>query len=218
MKFINVDGPASLSMALSSVNNNEKFIVCGAEEEREYLNEQIETASFKVAEIANKALSIDVEAWFEQRKVALLDECHDIRLLEGTYQNELPNKQGFTLNLDIATGEQLKEVIGTRLIISEPWQIPACFNYGGWNDCPPAEVHCAIWKYWEEKYGAKIIGVSHDVIEAVVEKPPTNQQEAMQLAWQQYLYCFDLVEQGVENVANLASAIINHQYWFFWWD
>ena len=36
--------------------------------------------------------------------------------------------------------------------VNEPWQIFAYFPFAGWNDCPSAEEHMAVAKYWYEKY------------------------------------------------------------------
>jgi len=60
--------------------------------------------------------------------------------------------------------------------------------------------------------------VTSDSIEGYVANPPKSKEEAINLAWQQYLYCSDIVEQGTETISNLASSIINHEHWYFWWD
>ena len=40
----------------------------------------------------------------------------------------------------------------------------------------------------------------------------------MDLAWEQYLYCQDIVVQGCETIANLAATLLNSPFWYFWWD
>ncbi len=96
--------------------------------------------------------------------------------------------------------------------------IPAFLKFGNWNDCPAPETHCAIHRHWFEKYGAEIIGLSSDVIECRVAKPPIDKNEAMELAMQQFAYCYDIVEQGTETIANLAGSLVNSNNWYFWWD
>lgn len=137
---------------------------------------------------------------------------------EGDWLGEPDVKQGFCLATDISTGKPIKDLTALKMNVIDSWMIPAQLKYGGWNDCPSPEIHCAVWKFWQERYGAEIIGVSGDVIEAYVRNPPKTKEEAMELAWQQYLYCTDIVDQGVETVSNLAAAILNHNLWFFWWD
>jgi hypothetical protein len=60
--------------------------------------------------------------------------------------------------------------------------------------------------------------MSGDVVECVVTKPPTDRNAATNLAWEQYWYCVDIVEQGCESVSNLAATLLNSPYWYFWWD
>lgn len=219
MIFSEVEGHASLTKAVQSIPSNSRFVVCGASEEKTYLDEQYESSEDSIESILAASKRIDVEAWFKARR-AELEQAFGVDLIqnEGEWPATPPARQGFTLASDITTGEPLSHVIGATMKVDHSWQIPAHFKYGGWNDCPAPEVHCALWKYWEEKYGAKIIGVSHDVLEAIVERPPTTNDEAMTLAWEQYLYCYDIVDQGLESIANLASTILEHEYWFFWWD
>ena len=40
----------------------------------------------------------------------------------------------------------------------------------------------------------------------------------MALAWEQFLFCEDIVSQGVETISNLGATLLNSPYWFFWWD
>lgn len=40
----------------------------------------------------------------------------------------------------------------------------------------------------------------------------------MRLAWEQYWYFADFVDQGVQSVANLAGALFGGSIWYFWWD
>jgi hypothetical protein len=102
--------------------------------------------------------------------------------------------------------------------IDEPWQLPAELKYGDWNDCPSAKVHCAIHRAWQARFGAQIAGVSGDVVECIVTNPPQNKADALDLAWEQYFYCGDIVVQGVGTISNLAATLLNSPYWYFWWD
>ena len=48
--------------------------------------------------------------------------------------------------------------------------------------------------------------------------PPTTRSAAYQLAWEQYIYCSDIVIQGTQTLSNLAASLLNAPIWFFWWD
>jgi hypothetical protein len=41
---------------------------------------------------------------------------------------------------------------------------------------------------------------------------------ALKLAQEQYGFCFDIVEQGVGTIENLAGGLTASNIWYFWWD
>jgi hypothetical protein len=141
----------------------------------------------------------------------------DAELL-GAWPSEAPARPGFTLPRDPLSGEPLPAVLVARLEVEAPWHLPARFGYGGWNECPPPEVHCALWQRWLGAYEAHIVGMSHDVIEARVLAPPRTQEQCIALAWEHYSYCSDIVLQGTETISQLAAALQDHDVWYFWWD
>jgi hypothetical protein len=76
----------------------------------------------------------------------------------------------------------------------------------------------AVARYWRDRFGAEIAAVSSDVVEFTVSRPPSDDAQALELAWQQYLYCADIVDQGVGSVATLAQSLRHSTRWYFWWD
>lgn len=98
------------------------------------------------------------------------------------------------------------------------WEAIAHLRWGGWNENPSAEYHVAALKSWHERYGADLIGCSHDVLNLRVARRPATRDEALALARQQYLYCNDVVDQGAETLSNLAAVLMASDWWFFWWD
>jgi hypothetical protein len=100
----------------------------------------------------------------------------------------------------------------------EPWMACAFIGWGGWNACPNPEEHTALLRYWHQKYGAEPMLLSLDVLEARVSKPPTTRDAAMVLAREHFLYCGDIVEQGVGSLDALGATLLNGRFWFFWWD
>jgi len=95
---------------------------------------------------------------------------------------------------------------------------PSVLKAGGWNECPGAEVQTAISRYWHEKHGAEVACLSGDVVECLVSRPPSDQESADRLAREQYVYCPDIVWQGVQTVSNLSKMLLKSGYWYFWWD
>ena len=91
-------------------------------------------------------------------------------------------------------------------------------KWGGWNDCPSAEYHVAALKAWHDRYGAELVGLSGDVMNLHVTRRPGSREAALDLAREQYLYCADIVDQGVETLSALAATLMANSWWYFWWD
>lgn len=217
MKFISLDASSAFEKAIKTTSKDNKVIVCGCDEDRAYIEEALLEATQTPKEIIRKVANLDIDHWFNERRAKPLSE-RDLGELTGEWREESSAKQPFMLASDIMTGEPLPNLIGAKIKTNHNWKIPAYFNFGNWNECPAPELHCAIWKRWQHKYGAYIVAVSNDVIEAYITRPPKTPEEAMELAWEQFLYCPDIVDQGVETIAKLAEVLINHESWYFWWD
>lgn len=215
MEFIQIDPKKSLELAIEARNSAEKLIICGSAETVAYLQESMEYGDMTEAQIASTAAEIDIAQWFKAKELEIQEELSE---LTGEWPESISGQMSFTMATDILTGELLETVYGARIQAKDSSEVLIKFNYGGWNDCPSTEEQAALWKYWEGKYGAKIVGVGHDVIEAYVENPPTTREEALHLAFEHYFYCYDIVEQGCETISNLVAGLLNSRVWFFWWD
>jgi hypothetical protein len=115
-------------------------------------------------------------------------------------------------------GKPRKEVFIAKLPTMDHWTIPLHLHFGGWNACPYPEEHAALARYWEEGYGARIAVVTSNTVEFTVERPPLDPEHCARLAQEQYIYCADIVNQGVGSVPTLAGALRGSSRWFFWWD
>lgn len=169
-------------------------------------------------EIVEASLSVRLDNWISDRRMELTEYGFSVDDVLGEWPGEVTAKDAIGLHKDVLTGKIKQEVFIGLAAVDHAWQLPAVLKYGAWNDCPEAEVHCAFHREWHAKYGAQISGVSGDVIECVVDNPPSDQATALELAWQQYWYCADIVDQGCVSINNLAATLINSHYWFFWWD
>lgn len=222
MEFIELNTDTAFNLAIESLSQPKRIVVCGSDEDKQYIEEMMEESDKNFDEMLAEAESIDIPTWLSERKKECEHEWEENEIDFAEYLGEWPGesttKQGFALAFDMLSGQPHKKLVGMSIDTDESWKIPAYFAFGGWNDCPNPALHCAIWKYWQEKYGAHIVGVSNDVIEAVISRPPETVEQAMELAWEQYLYCNDIVDQGVETISNLGASVINHSSWYFWWD
>ena len=185
--------------------------------DRNDMNSNLESMSYieaSFAELLQKAQNIDAEQWFIKRQ-AQDPEYYDTTA--GDWEDLEPGNM-ITVHTDILSDEPKPEIYIALIPVAKSWMIPAFLKTGSWNDCPNPEEHAAIFKYWDEKYGIDVVGITSDVIELAVRNPPVSKEQALQLAEQQFIYCPDIVYQGTQTIAALASTLLNGKIWFFWWD
>jgi hypothetical protein len=168
--------------------------------------------------IVRASLDIKTPEWIAGRRKDAEEYEFSPHEILGDWPGEVAEKGSIGLHKDVLTGEIKPEVYLGLAQIEKSWHLPAILKYGAWNECPQPEVHCAFHREWQERYGAEITGMSGDVVECTVMKPPTDRKTSIILAWEQYWYCADIVEQGCGSVSNLAATLLNSPYWFFWWD
>ena len=121
------------------------------------------------------------------------------------------------LSLRDFNGKKTVPVVLAEIPIKNPWEVFAYLPFGGWNECPANEEHMAVAKYWFEKYGAVPALMTHDVLEYSLPAP-VSREKAIEVAWEQFTYCSDIVEQGVGTIGRLADGLTKSHYWYFWWD
>lgn len=109
-------------------------------------------------------------------------------------------------------------VVLAEIPVTKPWEIFAWLPFGGWNECPDTEVLMAVSKYWYEAFGAAPAVMTHDILEFSLPAP-VRAQEAMDLAWNHYAFCHDIIDQGQEmTIGMLADVLAQSTVWYFWWD
>jgi hypothetical protein len=202
-------------------------VLLGSEEEVANHREMAEINPAPVADTLAYAETIGVPQWFDRQKQERLDEFREYNEGEdpadflapvGDWPAGARPNNAFLTPFDIVSRKAHKRVAFALVPTVTPWEVPAFLRLGGWNACPEPAVHCAVYRYWQQEYGAAIVAATHDVIEMHVERPPRTREAAMALAEQQYIYCADIVEQGTQTLAALAAGLLNGSAWFFWWD
>lgn len=113
--------------------------------------------------------------------------------------------------------QKTKEVILAKIPTDKPWEVFAWLPFGGWNACPLPEEHVMISRYWYQKFGAVPAALSHDILEFVTQ-PLRDKSAAVGLALEQYAYCPDIIDQGMQMVGILANGLTKSSVWSFWWD
>lgn len=166
-------------------------------------------------DILNHAAALDHDAWFaKQDQGRTAYEPNPIP--RGPWKDADPHTE--LLTLKDHEGNWEPDVLILLLPTREGWQTPAYLGWGNWNSCPEASVHTAIFKRWQQQYGAEPMLIAQDVIEARVARPPQTRDAALSLAREHYLYCADIVDQGVGTLDALAAGLKDAGYWYFWWD
>jgi Domain of unknown function (DUF4253) len=136
----------------------------------------------------------------------------------GEWPSEPMGAPQLSVATETLTGAPLAKV---QLVIlpTDDWTtIPAYLQWGDWNGCPAPEYHVAALRSWRDRFGAELIGLSHDVMNIRVKRRPETRDAALDLAREQYAYCSDIVDQGVETLSALAAVLMESDWWYFWWD
>ncbi len=163
------------------------------------------------------AQTFDVEGWFEARRKEISENDPEAQIPRGPAQAVSPNRS-FVVPYDTISGKPVNGVYILLVPTRNGCEVPALLMLGGWNECPGPVVHVALLRSWRDRYGAEPVTFGGDVLELRVTRRPETQQEALRLAEEQYLYCNDIVEQGVANIDALAATLLASDIWFFWWD
>ncbi|MBS0473131.1 MAG: DUF4253 domain-containing protein [Proteobacteria bacterium] len=151
----------------------------------------------------------------EETLAKLLDTPHEPEI--GTWPAQPEGSPGLTVAYDL-NGTPLPKVY-IALIPTDDWTtIPAYLRWGEWNECPAPEYHVAALRSWRDRYGVELVGMGFDTLNLTVTRPPDTRDAALALAKEQYIYCADIIDQGVETYSNLAAALLSSDWWFFWWD
>ena len=191
-------------------------VILGSAEEVRVVAGTISNAGDSPEEILRRSEAISVKEWFNARQAELEAEgLDDDDEAEAPGDAEPPTRLHTPFSY---TGRPHKQVYIARIPVSHSWEIPAYLRFGGWNECPDPEVQVAVSRYWHDQYGAELACLGGDVTEYLVSRPPHDQDAANLVAHQQYLFCQDIVSQGVGTVGNLSKTLLGSAYWFFWWD
>lgn len=173
-----------------------------------------------------QARGIDVKTYFADRISEIPDPEEEASEWEDWAEEVgLADSLGAARNLtayftpfDILTGKPL-EKLGLALVPTRNGSEAAAYvHFGGWNACPDPASQVAIQSYWQQHHGAEPVAMTGDVLEMKVLRPPMDEAAALELAHEHYLFCDDIVLQGVMTVENLKNSLLASPLWYFWWD
>lgn len=102
---------------------------------------------------------------------------------------------------------------GADAVTVAGWTGPT--NYTG----DTAEIS-AVLRNWEDRFGARLVGVGFATLVLSVATPPTTREAAMSVAAEHFAFCPDNIWQtdAPPTLAAYADRLVNDHSWTFWWD
>jgi hypothetical protein len=76
----------------------------------------------------------------------------------------------------------------------------------------------AIMRSWEDRFGARVVGVGFADLYVSVAAPPATLGEALRVAAEHFAFCPDNIWQGPGTLTGYASRLAGTRAWEFWWD
>lgn len=102
--------------------------------------------------------------------------------------------------------------------VTRPADVPA--HLGWWGaanyDLSGGDIS-AVLRSWEDRFGAVLIGMGFDTLTLHAAHPPVEPRQIELVAREQFAFCPDIVDQGVETIEALQECVADARWWF-WWD
>lgn len=195
-------------------NNFYPVIVVPSDVLYDALSVNLELSSVK--EFIEFSGDIDVEKFFKAKR-SYYDYAQEYQVPLGEFSLETANDY---LNeyIDSDTSNPFDEILIFKVPTQKPWEIPGYIPMGGYNECPAPDSQIAVSEYWYRKYRAVPTVITSNSIEFMVEAPPQNFQDAEKLAYEQYLFCNEIVSDDTGSLRKLASLLKDSTVWSFWWE
>ncbi|RAY16025.1 DUF4253 domain-containing protein [Actinomadura craniellae] len=91
------------------------------------------------------------------------------------------------------------------------WQ--GALNHNHWT-APLA----AVVRSWEDRFGARVVGLGFNTLELSVAAPPVTSRHALHVAAEHWTFCPENIVQGPGTLVEYAETIRGARSWSFWWD
>ena len=94
----------------------------------------------------------------------------------------------------------------------------AVIGWGGLGDRGESvQPLTAVLRSWEDRFGARLIGVGYADLRLFVERPPRTLEAAQRLAAEQVVLADECIA-SFRDIPNIAARLVNAPIWTFWWD
>jgi hypothetical protein len=194
--------------------------------------------------LLNEAESIEINKWFEHQLanewwLEPLEEYEfdendpdarkDHWWVRDNWQEMMPIKIAEYGEPGIKSRDPMGDFLNTTeelnysiIPVEKAWMIPCYLNCGNWNDVTDAAHMAALFKYWEEKYGAEFCFMARNGNFGFrVARPPQTMEDAMLLAIEHHIFCaYSLYDSndGVNGMKDMVHFLLGNRGWHFWFD
>ncbi|MFG3588131.1 DUF4253 domain-containing protein [Streptomyces sp. NPDC047990] len=86
------------------------------------------------------------------------------------------------------------------------------------HERPAAGDLSGVLRSWEDRFGARLVGLGHGTAFVSAAAGPADLDEAHRLALEHYLTSPDTVEQGMVTFSEYAAGLLGRPLWRLWWD
>ncbi|MFY1689478.1 DUF4253 domain-containing protein [Plantactinospora sp. WMMB782] len=125
---------------------------------------------------------------------------------------------------DHSAAEMLRDKPGLRLGLVAADRGSDALTVAGWQGAvnyvnDTAELS-AVLRSWEDRFGARLIGVGFAELYLSVAALPSDRAEATRVAAEHFAFCPDNVWQAgrAHTLTAYAERLMNAPIWSFWWD
>ncbi|MFF8830787.1 DUF4253 domain-containing protein [Streptomyces sp. NPDC015131] len=131
-----------------------------------------------------------------------------------------PEEAAARLAAELAGSEDwLKGVRGALVPARRGADIPAALGWGGAANHTDAARISAVLRSWEDRFGARLVGLGPDLLTVSVAAPPRTLADAVAVAAEHYAFCPDNVWDGFDSLSDYAAEeVLDRPDWSFWWD
>ncbi|MEV6192729.1 DUF4253 domain-containing protein [Streptomyces sp. NPDC051920] len=89
----------------------------------------------------------------------------------------------------------------------------------GWRSEAPLPLLCALLRSWEDRFGARVVGVIGSTLYVSVARPPRDERQATHIALEHLLTTADnIVDDPPTPFPRYAASLVGASMWSFWWD
>ncbi len=76
----------------------------------------------------------------------------------------------------------------------------------------------AVVRGWEERFGARVVGIGFDTLDLSIAAPPMTYRHARHVAAEHATFCPESIVQGGGGIIEHAEEIIGRESWSFHWE